>query len=647
MMHNFHPISLFCYNRNNWISLVFIAALSLVFSQSANALEIQLAADSKYKSLYGAFEKLVDPAAELTITDIMSGNHEGEFQAHPGFKPGGYSKEAHWYRFTVKNQSDTPGKWLLNIGAPYLNELDIYIDHGDRVEHSILGDHRPTSGRKYKTRDFTVSLTLTSDKQATVYARVASNSVLAFYGAVWEPDTFFNREITHNWYFGTYYGVMGFVLFFNILFGVWLRDRGLQAYGGYVFTLILLHLGLNGFSAIIFPNMPGWFYDVIVGVGVIGGAVTNMIMWAYFLSLKETFPRLNRLYLISAGILSLGLLSVTTHYYSWVTAPIGYIGSVFVLLSLGVILYLAFRKRANITHLFYFAAFLFVLLGVATRMMAVTGIIPLTDFTYNFYQTSSVFHIVFLSLGAVYRFKNMQKDKDIAERKAILTEERAQDQRRFIAFLSHELRSPLASIDKAAQMVQLESDKLSDKAHERVGRIRARSTQMYNQVEQFLAAEVLDQGEFALKREHVDADSLMQEVMDTLPTALNSDRVSCVIQPVEFPLNVDIELFKTAMMNVIKNALVYSADDSQVKVNFSRQKENCLIKITDQGLGMDKDELGKVGEVYFRAKSSKGTKGTGLGLHLAQKIVSAHAGKLSVKSEANKGTVISIEIPAH
>jgi signal transduction histidine kinase len=70
-----------------------------------------------------------------------------------------------------------------------------------------------------------------------------------------------------------------------------------------------------------------------------------------------------------------------------------------------------------------------------------------------------------------------------------------------------------------------------------------------------------------------------------------------------------------------------------------------VIRVADQGRGMSPDEVERIGSIYFRASSSRGTKGSGLGLYMTQKIVAAHGGTLTVESVRDEGSVFTIRLP--
>jgi signal transduction histidine kinase len=631
------------------ILLFVLAAWSVVCpptgGAAAEVAPIHLTAETENATLFGHLETFVDPTGELTFEEVRAKEREGAFEKHRADISGGYSSAAHWFRFRVQRDRDAPRDWILGMGLPFLNNLDVFVVSDGPVEHTRLGDHVPLAGRAVKSAGQAMALTLPGVDPVTVYARVSTNSLVIFHGDIRTPRNFLNREAARNLIFGIYYGVLGFVLFINFLFGAWLRDRAMLFYAAYVTSLLAMYLGLNGIAPLLLPTAPGWLLDGILGCGVVGGTTFSILMWDRFLSLDKTFPRVHRIYLVLAAISAPAMLTTATPYFSWFVSPVAYAGTGIGVLSLVLILILAWRKQASISHAYYFSAFVVAVVGIAIRMMALAGFLPLTDLTLNAYQASSPIHILLLSIGVVYRFRTLEAEKRDAERHAGLAEERARDQRRFLSFLSHEIRSPLAAIDKAAQVVQLENDRLSEPSQERLGRIRRRAGQLYEQVEQFLASEALEHGRFALNPEPVRIGSLLDGVRETLPQDLGRERVTCATSPREATWTVDRVLFETVVRNLVKNALAYSEPDRPVDVEARLAGETLRLTVRDQGRGMNAEDLAALGRLYFRGASSEGTKGTGLGFHLVRKIVDAHGGSLRVDSAKGTGTTVFIELP--
>ncbi len=103
-------------------------------------------------------------------------------------------------------------------------------------------------------------------------------------------------------------------------------------------------------------------------------------------------------------------------------------------------------------------------------------------------------------------------------------------------------------------------------------------------------------------------------------------------------------LLKTAISNIIENGCKYS-DNKEVKVLLSKNTENLVINFSDKGIGISENELNMIFQPFYRSQTVKGSDGHGIGLSLAQKVISLHKGSLSVKSQPRIGSDFVIALP--
>ncbi len=104
------------------------------------------------------------------------------------------------------------------------------------------------------------------------------------------------------------------------------------------------------------------------------------------------------------------------------------------------------------------------------------------------------------------------------------------------------------------------------------------------------------------------------------------------------PVSVDIEKIKIAFLNIIVNAIEAMDKNGSLQLSTESGNNRCVVKITDSGKGMSKDDLARLFEPYFTTKE----RGTGLGLTNTQNIILAHKAKISAESELGKGTSFTI-----
>jgi signal transduction histidine kinase len=115
----------------------------------------------------------------------------------------------------------------------------------------------------------------------------------------------------------------------------------------------------------------------------------------------------------------------------------------------------------------------------------------------------------------------------------------------------------------------------------------------------------------------------------------------------DFRIYADQERLERAVVNLITNALKYSPEDQPVEISLSSDGDQAVIAVKDYGIGIAPQDLPKVFQRYFRAKTVKDSMGLGLGLHIVKLIVEAHGGDVEAESELNQGSVFRIVLPFH
>jgi signal transduction histidine kinase len=366
-------------------------------------------------------------------------------------------------------------------------------------------------------------------------------------------------------------------------------------------------------------------------------------MWDRLLALRTTVPWIHRIY-VGTIVLNLALVpfalfpSLVGAWLLHVVKFANYLNA-FNFAAGMVVLAARYRSTRQTEYLLYFAAFAVPAISIAINTGVNQGLLQQTAFTSNVYIVAILTHVLVMSLGQAMRVRQLKDDKAAAEQAAALAAQRAEEQRRFVAMLSHEFGNPLAGIDRATQLLQLRMQDLPEPDERRLAQIRANVATLSGYLDSFLTTEALDHGGLKVMRERTEVRPLLEAIVEGVDA---DGRVRLAPPPAGETFDLDPNLMRIALGNLLANALRYGAAGTPVDLAASLDAAGLHIRVQNEGARLSDDELRMLGTPYFRATSSLGKKGTGLGYYFSRHIVQAHGGRMTASSEASGLAVLMV-----
>ncbi|MCH8239641.1 MAG: PAS domain S-box protein, partial [Proteobacteria bacterium] len=221
-------------------------------------------------------------------------------------------------------------------------------------------------------------------------------------------------------------------------------------------------------------------------------------------------------------------------------------------------------------------------------------------------------------------------------------------QRQFVSMASHEFRTPLSIIDSTAQRLKsrLDSGRFTpDDAHQRIEKIRAAVRRMTRLMDSTLAAARMQEGKIEIKIEPCDISKVVKEVCTRQQEISETHVISCDLVELPETIQADSGSVEQILANLLSNAVKYAPDAPDIEVTARTQGDQVVISVRDYGIGIDADELDNIGERFFRARTSTGIAGTGIGLNLARTLVQMHGGTTNLESKKGEGSTFTIRLP--
>jgi len=226
-----------------------------------------------------------------------------------------------------------------------------------------------------------------------------------------------------------------------------------------------------------------------------------------------------------------------------------------------------------------------------------------------------------------------------------------QMQRQFVSMASHEFRTPLAIIDSTAQrmtsIMRMFDNQFDGKKefNTKITKIRSAVERLTTLIESTLAAENIDSGKTEFNAQTCSFRSLILEVCERQKEISVSHDISWDIDALPVRLIADNGKIDQIFTNLLSNAVKYSPDANRIDVRGWQESGSVYISVTDYGLGIPVHEQSKIFDRFYRASSSLGIVGTGIGLYLVKEFVALHSGSLDITSKEDEGTTITIRLP--
>ncbi len=218
----------------------------------------------------------------------------------------------------------------------------------------------------------------------------------------------------------------------------------------------------------------------------------------------------------------------------------------------------------------------------------------------------------------------------------------------FMRMMSHDLKTPLARIQGMSDITLTDAGGLSERQKNAVLSIKDSSQELSELITSILDLGRVENQGVKLHLQSRDINSIINKLVSKLDYLAQKKNITLIteLDPL-FSLKIDEHLIKQALTNLIENAIKYSPENSKVLITSEEVDNEIQVQVSDQGIGIGKDELEHVFEKFYRSKdvTNKDIKGSGLGLYLSQYFVGLHNGDISVESQPNEGSTFTLSLP--
>jgi two-component system, sensor histidine kinase LadS len=555
---------------------------------------------------------LPDKSGTLTI-DAVAATDPAQFKPLPaGSFAGGFTRSAHWFRFTIAQAGET---WL-DILPPVLDDLRLYepdpaVPGGWRERRS--GDTLPFAAREVAYRGFIFKLQHADATPRTYYLRLSTTSTSALLPRLWQPDAFIAAATLESSLLIASIAIIATVLLLNLNAWIWLRDPLTPWFMMFLLLLALFFLGTTGFlQQYLFPDLPAASYYIVSSLSFLLIAVGNGFYRRLF-GIQRSNRVLFGLYAFGIWLPLFSLPAALLGYFTEI-APL--LNSMTMLLTLlGLVLSSRLWHRGAPGAAMMFVANLISLVGILFFVLNVLGAITGGFMLWHSLQIASLGSILALQLAVGARYRSLRDAQLQAERDALHEREIRIRQGQFLAMLAHELRTALSVLKMAVG-----SQPMPPKAIASAERAMAGMNEV---IDRSIQAEKLADGALLIDNTPCDVAGLLEAV---IADSGNPGRIRAVIS--QRPIRqTDAKLLRIILANLVDNALKYGPPDALVDISLT-DSDALLIRVSNPVVPAGRPDPARVFDKYYRAPQAHGLTGSGLGLHIASAMATLLGGTL-------------------
>ena len=591
-----------------------------------------------------------DRSGTATIESIAA-LPDSAFSPHPNGFSAGLTRSVHWLRFSAQAPLGESGQWWLEIHPSYLDDIRLFEPDAARPGVFIerrTGDMFPFAERESPYRGFLFRIDLTEHQAHTFHLRLQTTSTSMLMMKIW-PVKRFNATVPGEYaLLGAAIGLLVIILVINLIYRWQQGDAVNLPYTMYIAAVLVNSLFVQGLVAqFLLPERPALVNDLqnissFLMTAAAGRLYQNVL-------LVERRQRLIWLAYRTLTILPLLLLpAILLGYfteaqrivlsYAILMAPVALWRSIQLLRS----------KVAGGCMLVVATIASLIAIGMATTQ--ILGFFAGNFVILHAFLIGTIGNVIALHLvvGARTRAETLLHEQTIerarlSELKAERETRTRKEQASFISMITHEIKTPLASVAAATDALEILEEKSRPEVMMRIERIRRSVQRIKGIFDRYLHMDGAD-------KERIDPNFLEHSLHQVVARAVGqftgaTPRLRVHLGE-DVRLRCDVDLVATSILNLIDNAMKYSPADEPVDLTtLVFEGRQVIIDVVDRGPGVPDGLRDAIFLRYVRAPEHANIPGIGVGLSLVRMIASMHQGSIVVLDDESGGARFRLILP--
>ncbi len=264
--------------------------------------------------------------------------------------------------------------------------------------------------------------------------------------------------------------------------------------------------------------------------------------------------------------------------------------------------------------------------------------------------TNRLFETMYDREMMIKEYQATLSDKNISLEEILKQEKQLRKfKEEFAATLTHDMKVPvIAELNSLNFLLEGRFGQLNDKQTEIINLMKSSNQELKELIENMLETYRLERKEIILNKTDNSVNDFLNEIAEEMkPLTISSNhKIICNFNKTDnLTWNFDSFQIKRVIKNILQNAITFSPNNTEIKIETKVENEKLIFSITNKGSGISPEDIELIFQKYYRGQSKFKKAGTGLGLYLAGKIIEAHNGCIKVNSSANDSTVFMVELP--
>ncbi|TVP49452.1 MAG: hybrid sensor histidine kinase/response regulator [Mongoliibacter sp.] len=587
------------------------------------------------------FETFLSREGEFKFTEVASANSNL-----------GFTDKNYWLKFELSNSSEKFKKLYLETGRPITDVVNLYQIRDKQVIASFeSGDLIPLKLRPVNHRKILFPLELEPGETYTFYINFQSDGeVINLPLNIFDSESLIEQSYFEQLIFGGFYGLLFLAGIIYLFFYFGIREKSFLLYSFYVLSIILLHMGLDGYFYQYITPDAGWFSQRSILIFATFSAIAFGRYTQVYLNVKEYSPGIHKSFnILFILLITLMILIVTVPFGIRFYYPLVNLLGILILFHVIASLVAGYIKGKS-PDIFFSLGITSFFLGFLVFILNNFSVIPNSFWTEFSSKFGTGMEVMFLSLSMANRIRLLKSEKEQMQELALEKSEESNEIKSFfLSNISHELRTPLNAIIGLSKSVQEQSKDERVKGDLEV--IQYSSLGLLSAIDDILDYSRIEKKELKLDKKVFNFHKLLKEVRTNTERQALDKNLKFIYEEIgQIPKFIIGDLARTRQIfqNLLGNALKFTPEGSLKLSIETTQKANQTvslnIKITDTGVGIPKHKLNSIFESFIQETINDKRKfgGFGLGLCIVKALVELFEGKLEIESQEGEGTTVTV-----